>query len=147
MKDIVDSLDQEISHFGLQSEHYSHTTSPIRRITDYITHYNILAFMKGKEMLSEDYVRDICQWANQMQDENDAAEREFKEVDSAIYCEGHIDNVMKGYVCGFKKLIDSKYATIDDIVVLVENEENCCGAETLTLRCGKGWGRISPLWI
>lgn len=123
MKDIVDSLDQEISHFGLQSEHYSHTTSPIRRITDYITHYNILAFMKGKEMLSEDYVRDICQWANQMQDENDAAEREFKEVDSAIYCEGHIDDVMKGYVCGFKKLNDSKYATIDDIVVLVENEE------------------------
>lgn len=123
MKDVVDSIDGNISHFGLQSHHYSHTTSPIRRITDYVTHYNILAYMKGKPMISEKEIKDICVWANQMQDENDAAEREFNEVNAAIYCENHLNEIMKGYVCGFRKLKDSKFATIDDIVVLVENEE------------------------
>ncbi len=123
MASAADSIDERISHFGLQSKHYSHTTSPIRRITDYITHYNILAFMHGEPMLDESFVRDICMWANQMQDENDEAEREFQAVNSAIYCEGHIGDVMKGYVCGFRKMNDSKFATLDDLRVVVENEE------------------------
>ena len=116
-------FDETLSHFGLQSRHYSHTTSPIRRVTDYVTHYNILAYMKGEKLLDEEYVQDLCQWANQMQDEIDLAEREIQETNSAIYCEGHIGDIMKGYVCGFKKLIDGKNATINDLIVLVENEE------------------------
>ena len=116
-------FDETLSHFGLQSRHYSHTTSPIRRITDYVTHYNILAYMKGRKLLDEEYVQDLCQWANQMQDEIDLAERELQETNSAIYCESHIGDIMKGYVCGFKKLIDGKNATINDLIVIVENEE------------------------
>lgn len=119
----VENEENPISHFGLQSEHYSHTTSPIRRISDYITHCNILAFTKGKELLSEEYVKEVCDWANQMQDENDLAEREFQELNSAIYCENHINDVMKGYICSFRKVDDIKNATVDDIYVVVENEE------------------------
>ncbi|MBO5022324.1 MAG: RNB domain-containing ribonuclease [Clostridia bacterium] len=113
----------DISHFGLQSKHYSHTTSPIRRITDYITHYNILAEIAGRKGLDSKTVLEIAQWANQMQDQIDLAEREFADVNSAIYCEGHIGEVMHGRVSGFKRMAESKTATIEDFVVFVENED------------------------
>lgn len=113
---------ENISHFGLQSKHYSHTTSPIRRISDYVTHKNILAHLKGKEMIDDRTVLEIAQWANQMQDANDQAEREFDDLNSAIYCENHIGEVMHGTICSFKKLKEGKDMTASDILVLVEDE-------------------------
>ena len=109
--------DDNISHFGLQSVAYSHSTSPIRRITDYVTMNNILAYINGKELLSEDKVFDICGIANILQDENKDAEREFNEVNSVIYCENNIGKIMKGKVCAFKHNLSG------EIVAVVENEE------------------------
>ena len=114
---------EDISHFGLQSKHYSHTTSPIRRISDYVTHKNILAFLHGEEMIDERTVLEIAQWANQMQDSVDQAERELDDLNSAIYCEHHIGDIMNGTVCSFKKLREGKDLTAEDIIVLVEDEE------------------------
>lgn len=113
---------ENISHFGLQSKHYSHTTSPIRRISDYVTHKNVLAFIHGSQMIDEKTVLEIAQWANQMQDANDQAEREFDDLNSAIYCEHHIGEIMKGTICSFKKLKEGKDMTASDILVLVEDE-------------------------
>ena len=107
----------DISHFGLQSYAYSHSTSPIRRITDYVTMNNILSFINGKELISEDRVFEICGLANILQDENKDAEREFNEVSSAIYCENNIGKIMKGQVCAFKHDLNG------EIVAVVENEE------------------------
>lgn len=121
-QDSIDAIGEK-SHFGLQSDHYSHTTSPIRRITDYITHYNILAHIKGKKLLDEDKVRDIALWANQMQDAVDSSEKEFDELNGAIYCEHHKNEKMRGRICSFRKLADSKNLGIEDIAVVVENEE------------------------
>lgn len=123
MHDAIRKLDRKISHFGLQSEHYSHTTSPIRRITDYVTHYNILAYLHGGKMLDEQIVRDIALWANQMQDAVDLSEREFNQLNSAIYCTHHLNEVMKGRICSFRKLADKKDIGAEDIVVIVENED------------------------
>ncbi len=106
-----------ISHFGLQSEAYSHSTSPIRRITDYVTMYNILAFINGKEPIEEEKVFEICGLANILQDENKEAEREFNEVSSAIYCQNNIGMIMKGQVCAFKRNANG------ELVAVVENEE------------------------
>lgn len=120
-KDELDELDRQISHFGLQSEHYSHTTSPIRRLPDYITHYNILAHLSGDAPLDESIVNDLASWANIMQDQNDLAEREFKELNSAIYCEHHIGDVMRGKICAFRKIENGLGG--EDISVIIENEE------------------------
>ena len=46
-------LENPISHYALQSSHYSHTTSPIRRVPDYIVHYNILADIHGTKPISK----------------------------------------------------------------------------------------------
>lgn len=114
---------ENISHFGLQSQHYSHTTSPIRRICDYVTHKNILAFLKGEKLLDEKTVIEIAQWANQMQDAVDQAEREIDDLNSAIYCENHVGDIMTGSICGFKKLRSETDTNANDILVIVEDEE------------------------
>ena len=117
------SLDKNISHFGLQSEHYSHTTSPIRRITDYVTQYNILAHINGGKMFDEQNVRDIALWANQMEEAVELSEKQFSELNSALYCLHHLNEPMKGRISYFKKLIDKSDVSIDEIVVVVENED------------------------
>ena len=111
-----------ISHYGLQSQHYAHTTSPIRRISDYVVHYNIKAFKAGLPMLSESVVREIAMWANERQDAVDQAHREFEELISTLYCESHINEVMRGNICGFKTLTEGKIKSVNDIMVIVEDE-------------------------
>lgn len=126
MAELIDSIKQEektISHFGLQSAHYSHTTSPIRRITDYITHYNIKAFINHTPMLPMSFVREIAMWANEREYEIAQAEREQQEFNSALYASTHINEVMKGRVCGFRSLVEGKISGAQDIMVLVENED------------------------
>lgn len=123
IEQVKNAEDEMISHFGLQSKHYSHTTSPIRRITDYVTHYNIKAYLNGSTMIPIDTVREIALWANQMQDENDLAEREFNDLNSAIYCENNINKVMKGKICAFRYITEGKNSGIENLVVIVENEE------------------------
>ena len=63
-------------------------------------------------------------WANQMQDENDLAEREFNELNGAIYAENNINKIMKGTICAFKKLgEEDKITRIQHLAVIVENPE------------------------
>lgn len=113
----------EVSHFGLQSMAYSQTTSPIRRIVDYVTHYNILAKLKGNEPIDLKTTMEIVNWANLKQESEKLAEREFQEISSVIYCESHLGEVMRGYVSGFKRKYDGESNSAENFVVIVENEE------------------------
>lgn len=116
--------EEGISHFGLQSTGYSHSTSPIRRVPDYLTHYNILAHIHGEKPYGINKLSNIVEWANDMETQNKQAEREFQRVNSAIYCEHHIGDVMRGTISSFKRGKDSLAKdSIDGITVEIENEE------------------------
>lgn len=124
VKDFLDQLETaEISHFGLQSEAYSHTTSPIRRVTDYFTIYNILAYQAGREMIPVEYLREVAMWANQRQDEIDEAERQGHEVAYADYAQQHINERMTGRIVSFKFMSEGKHNGIQDLMAIVENPE------------------------
>lgn len=110
-----------VSHYALQSLHYSHTTSPIRRIADYATQYNVLAKLHGTKPLSKQKVQSLVRWANERQIEVDLAESQFDDVTSALYCESRIGQKMKGRISRFR------YATPEDgcedeIIVIVKND-------------------------
>lgn len=124
VKDFLDQLETaEISHFGLQSEAYSHTTSPIRRVTDYFTIYNILAYQAGREMIPVEYLREVAMWANQRQDEIDEAERQGREVAYADYAQQHINEKMTGRIVSFKFMSEGKHNGIQDLMAVVENPD------------------------
>ena len=111
-----------ISHYALQSTGYSHTTAPIRRICDYVTQYNILAFIHGTKPLSKRKIESIVRWANEKQIDIDMGERQLEDATSALYAEMHIGKKMKGTVSRFR------YTTPEDdcdeeILVEVKNDE------------------------
>lgn len=126
--DYMEGEEGRISHYALQSPHYSHTTSPIRRVPDYITQYNILAHMHGTAPLSLGKISKIIDIANSRQIDVDQAERDFEEVNSAMYCESHIGEKMHGRITKIRyTTADEGYE--DDIIVIVKEQNSGVHAE------------------
>ena len=119
---------ERISHYALQSPHYSHSTAPIRRALDYFTHYNILADIHGTRPISANRIQAIIENANQRQIEIDQAEKDFDDISSVIYCEKHIGETMSGRISKIRSAsIEEGYE--DEIIVIVKNEEKGISAE------------------
>ena len=117
-----------ISHFALQSSHYSHTTSPIRRLPDFITQFNILANIHGRKPISEKKIQVIVDIANARQLEVEKAEKEFDDVSSVIYCEQHIGEILHGSVSKIRYAA-AEEGYDDEIIVIVKNDEKGINAE------------------
>ncbi|MBQ8908723.1 MAG: RNB domain-containing ribonuclease [Clostridia bacterium] len=112
---------ERISHYALQSPHYSHTTSPIRRVPDFITQYNILADMHGTKQISLKTICKIVDIANSRQISVDQAEKDFEDVNSVLYCERHIGQMMRGRVSKIRfASVEEGYE--DDIIVIVKDD-------------------------
>ena len=121
-------IGERISHFALQSPHYSHTTSPIRRAPDYVTQYNILAHMHGTKPLSHETVEFIIEQANERQLDVDQAEKDFADISSVLYCEKHIGETMHGRITKFR-YTSPEEGYEDDILVIAKNEEKGVSVE------------------
>lgn len=126
--DFMDYDQPLISHYALQSPHYSHTTAPIRRVVDYITHYNILANIHGNQPIGQDVIDSIIETANQRQLDIDQAEKDFVDISSVIYAEKHIGETFKGRISKFR-LCSNEENYNDDILVIVRNQETGISAE------------------
>lgn len=125
---VEDWAGERISHYALQSPHYSHTTAPIRRIVDYVTQYNILAHIHGTEPISKEKIMKIIEIANEMQLQVDQAEKDFQDISSVFYCEKHIGETFKGRISKIRTAsIEEGYD--DEIVVIVKDEEKGISAE------------------
>lgn len=121
-------IGEPISHYALQSPHYSHSTSIIRRLPDYITHYNILAYMHDTKPISTDSIKKIVEVANARQLQVDQAEKDFEDISSVIYCEKHIGEKMDGMVTKIRYASQAE-GYEDDIIVIVKNPEKGISVE------------------
>lgn len=117
-----------ISHYALQSEHYSHTTAPIRRIVDYVVHYNILAKMHGTKPLDKDTIMTIIDQANQRQLDIDQAEKDFSDISSVFYAEKHIGETYSGRIYKFR-ICAPEEGFNDSILVIARNEDTGISVE------------------
>lgn len=116
-------------HTGLGIEDgYSHTTSPIRRIVDYVVHYNILAKIHGTEPMSKETINKIIEIANRRQLEVDEAEKEIEVVNSVIYAEKHVGEKFTGSVNRFRIATRSE-GFMDEIMVISKNNKTGICAE------------------
>ena len=121
-EEVPEWVGERVSHYALQSPHYSHTTSPIRRLPDYFTQYNILANMHGTKPLSADVINKAIEIANDRQLEVDQAEKDFDDINSVLYCEQHIGETMSGRVTKIR-YTSAEDGYEDNIVAIVKNEE------------------------
>ncbi|MGL5643508.1 MAG: ribonuclease R [Metamycoplasmataceae bacterium] len=96
-----------IGHFGLASEYYSHFTSPIRRYPDLILHRIIWEVMIKK---NKDYAKEmvnkidlICSQSSKQEELAVSIERKIYDVKKAEFYESKIGKILEGMIVSVKK--------------------------------------------
>ncbi|MBR9922433.1 MAG: ribonuclease R [Bacteroidetes bacterium] len=104
-----------IGHYGLGFDYYTHFTSPIRRYSDVLVHRILERNIDGKTLrMKKSALEEQCQHISSQERRAMSAERESIKYKQAEYMEKHIGDVFEGRVSGiidfgiFIELADSK---------------------------------------
>lgn len=95
-----------IGHFGLGSQCYTHFTSPIRRYPDLIVHRLLREYLFDAKINNETIEKwekelpDIGMQTSQREQDAVEAEREVDDMKKAEYMESHIGEIHKGIISG-----------------------------------------------
>ncbi|SDH21565.1 RNAse R [Alteribacillus persepolensis] len=97
---------ENVGHFGLASDFYTHFTSPIRRYPDLIVHRLIREYLVHKNMDGKtqsawkDKLPDITQHASEMERRAVDAEREVDDLKKAQFMEDKVGEEFTGFISG-----------------------------------------------
>lgn len=91
---------QNIGHYGLAFEYYSHFTSPIRRYPDVMVHRLLQYYLDGHKSYSEDIYEDKCKHASHMEQLSTKAERDSIKYMQIKFMQDHRDQEFVGVISG-----------------------------------------------
>ena len=104
---ILRSLSQAVykahnkKHFGLNTQYYTHFTSPIRRYSDLIVHRILKATLdKQKPLYKKEELESIATLTSSCEQRSVKAERQLKDIKKARFIKKHLGAEMEGIISG-----------------------------------------------
>lgn len=91
---------ENIGHYGLAFDYYSHFTSPIRRYPDVMAHRLLQHYLDGGKSVNEDDYEEKCVHSSQMEGLAASAERDSVKYMQVKYMQDHKDQEFLGVISG-----------------------------------------------
>ncbi len=91
---------ENIGHYGLAFDYYSHFTSPIRRYPDVMAHRLLQYYIDGGKSVSEEIYEEKCEHSSQMEYLAAQAERDSVKYMQVKYMQDHQDQEFLGVISG-----------------------------------------------
>jgi ribonuclease R len=92
-----------IGHYGLAFDYYSHFTSPIRRYPDMMAHRLITSYIQGETPPSKEILEEQCKHASEMEKKAQEAERESIKFKQVEFMSEKIGQEFEGLISGVSK--------------------------------------------